>query len=66
MWKVVELIELAQAGDKQAEEELLCRYEKLIYKYAWHNGQNNEDCRQQLVITFIRAVRCFDLDRYRR
>ncbi|OMD70176.1 DNA-directed RNA polymerase [Paenibacillus odorifer] len=60
----MDLIELAQGGDRLAEEELIFRYERLIYKYAWHNGQYNEDCRQHLIISFIMAVRRFDLDRY--
>ena len=64
MREVLELIELAQAGEKHAEEELLRRYEKLIHKYAWRNGRYSEDCRQQLVIAFILAVRRFDLSRY--
>jgi DNA-directed RNA polymerase specialized sigma subunit len=39
MREMVKLIGLAQTGDKQAEEELLRRYERLVHKYAWHNGQ---------------------------
>lgn len=65
MREVIELIELAQAGDCQAEEALLSRYERLIHKYAWHNGEYSEDCKQQLVVTFILAIRRFDLTRYR-
>ncbi|WP_342415502.1 helix-turn-helix domain-containing protein [Paenibacillus sp. FSL R10-2782] len=64
MSKIMNLIERAQIGDKQAEEELLTRYERLIHKYAWHNGQYNEDCKQHLVITFMLAIRRFDLSRY--
>ncbi|HEY2493028.1 MAG TPA: helix-turn-helix domain-containing protein [Paenibacillus sp.] len=62
---MIDLIELAQAGDSQAEEELLRRYERLIHKYAWRYGQFSEDCKQHLVIVFILAVRRFDLERYR-
>lgn len=65
MGQVMKLIELAQGGDAQVEEELLQMYERLIHKYSWHNGQYSEDCKQQLVIVFILAVRRFDLDRYR-
>jgi DNA-directed RNA polymerase specialized sigma subunit len=63
--EVMELIELPQSGDDQAEEELLLRYERLIHKYAWHHGQYSEEGKQQLVIAFILAVRRFDLGRYR-
>ncbi|WP_025849466.1 helix-turn-helix domain-containing protein [Paenibacillus ehimensis] len=64
MREVMELLKLAQNGDRQAELELLCRYERLLHKYAWHHGQYHEDCKQHLVITFIKAVRRFDLERY--
>ncbi|MGV2881688.1 helix-turn-helix domain-containing protein [Paenibacillus taichungensis] len=64
MREVMELIQLAQNGDSDAEEELIFRYERLIHKYAWHNNQYSEDCKQQLVIAFILAVRRFDLKRY--
>lgn len=49
MHEIMEFIELAQTGQVQAEEDLLRRYEKLIHKYAWHNGQYSEDCRQTTI-----------------
>lgn len=64
MREVLELIELSQGGDRQAEIELIQRYEGLIYKLSWHNGIFNEDCKQQLTLEFIMAVRRFDLARY--
>ncbi|AIQ70333.1 helix-turn-helix domain-containing protein [Paenibacillus graminis] len=64
MREVVELINLSQKGDKQAEAELIKRYEGLIYKLSWHNGIYSEDCKQQLILEFILVVRRFDLTRY--
>jgi DNA-directed RNA polymerase specialized sigma subunit len=59
-----DLIQLAQHGDKQAELELIQRFEPLINKYARQNGKMNEDCKQQLILEFILAIRRFDLSRY--
>ncbi|AHV98335.1 helix-turn-helix domain-containing protein [Paenibacillus sabinae] len=64
MNEIIDLIHLAQRGDKQAEAELVKRYEPLINKYSRQNGILNEDCKQQLTIEFILAIRRFDLDRY--
>ncbi|MNW31292.1 Helix-turn-helix domain protein [compost metagenome] len=64
MREVIDLIQLAQNGDKQAEVELILRYEPLINKYSQQNGEFNEDCNQQLILEFILAVRRFDLNRY--
>ncbi|MEJ8548618.1 helix-turn-helix domain-containing protein [Brevibacillus borstelensis] len=61
----MELIQLAQQGDQQAEAELIERFEPLINKYSRYHGVIKEDCKQQLVIEFILAVRRFDLDRYK-
>ncbi|MBU5445648.1 helix-turn-helix domain-containing protein [Paenibacillus sp. MSJ-34] len=65
MREILELIQLAQQGDQQAEAELIERYEPLINKYSRYYGVINEDCKQQLIIDFILAVRRFDLDRYK-
>ncbi|QQZ61230.1 helix-turn-helix domain-containing protein [Paenibacillus sonchi] len=59
------LIELAQSGNRDAEEELIFRYQPLINKYSRLNGYLDEDCKQHLTIEFILAIRRFDLDRYR-
>lgn len=59
------LIELAQTGNRDAEAELIIRYQPLINKYSRINGYVDEDCRQHLIIEFILAIRRFDLDRYR-
>lgn len=64
MRNVSELIHLAQNGDRQAEVELIQRYEPLINKYSRRGGRLNEDCRQQLIMEFILAIRRFDLNRY--
>lgn len=65
MREIMELIQLAQHGDRQAEAELIERYEPLINKNSRYHGVFNEDCKQQLVIEFIMAVRRFNLDRYK-
>ncbi|MDN8588170.1 helix-turn-helix domain-containing protein [Paenibacillus sp. 11B] len=65
MREVLELIQLAQNGDHQAIEDLIARYEPLINKYSRDQGEINEDCKQQLIIEFILAIRRFDLNRYK-
>ncbi len=62
--EVIDWIQLAQSGDRQAEAELIERYEPLINKYSRQDGKLNKDCGQQLVLEFILAVRRFDLTRY--
>ncbi|AIQ13853.1 helix-turn-helix domain-containing protein [Paenibacillus durus] len=64
MNSVCHLIQLAQRGDKEAEAKLIARYEPVINKYSRQNGLLDEDCKQQLMIAFILAVRRFDLNRY--
>ncbi|MCH1642747.1 helix-turn-helix domain-containing protein [Paenibacillus timonensis] len=64
MNSVSTLLHLAQKGDKEAEATLIARYEPVINKYAKRNGTIDEDCKQQLTIAFILAVRRFDLSRY--
>ncbi|RRJ67251.1 helix-turn-helix domain-containing protein [Paenibacillus oralis] len=64
MHEVIDLIQLAQNGDRQAVAELIQRYEPLINKYSRKDGKLNEDCKQQLILEFILAVRRFDLNRY--
>ncbi|MEK4454072.1 helix-turn-helix domain-containing protein [Paenibacillus sp. FSL L8-0506] len=65
MNSVSNLLHLAQQGDKEAEAKLIIRYEPVINKYAKRNGTIDEDCKQQLTISFILAVRRFDLNRYK-
>ncbi|NWL87788.1 MULTISPECIES: helix-turn-helix domain-containing protein [unclassified Paenibacillus] len=38
---------------------------RVINKYAKRNGTIDTDCKQQLAIAFILAIRRFDLSRYR-
>ncbi|MEI2394771.1 MULTISPECIES: helix-turn-helix domain-containing protein [Paenibacillus] len=61
---MIDLLKLAQNGDKHAEAELVERYQPLINKFSRQNGVFHEDCKQQLVIVFILALRRFDLNRY--
>lgn len=65
MNSVSTLLHLAQKGDKEAEAKLIARYEPVINKHAKRNGAIDEDCKQQLTIAFILAVRRFDLNRYK-
>ncbi|RRJ65100.1 helix-turn-helix domain-containing protein [Paenibacillus oralis] len=64
MNSTAQLLFLAQQGDKEAEAVLIERYEPVINKYAKLSGIIDEDCKQQLTISFILAVRRFDLNRY--
>lgn len=64
MREVLELLKMSQSGETHAEIELINRYEGLINKLSWHNGVFSEDCKQQITIEFIMAVRRFDLKRY--
>ncbi|MNW46591.1 Helix-turn-helix domain protein [compost metagenome] len=65
MNSVSTLLHLAQQGDTEAEAKLITRYEPVINKYAKRNGSIDEDCKQQLAISFILAVRRFDFNRYK-
>ncbi|WP_141505707.1 helix-turn-helix domain-containing protein [Paenibacillus luteus] len=64
MISISNLLHLAQKGDKDAEARLIARYEPVINKYAKRYGTMDEDCKQQLTIAFILAVRRFDISRY--
>lgn len=64
MNSIANLLSLAQNGDKEAEAALISRYNPVINKYSKKNGMIDEDCKQQLTIAFILAVRRFDLNRY--
>ncbi|MBW4084451.1 helix-turn-helix domain-containing protein [Paenibacillus sp. S150] len=64
MSEIINLIRSAQNGNRDAEAELVARYEPLINKYSRKNGLLDEDCKQHLTIEFILAVRRFDLKRY--
>ncbi|MNW41427.1 Helix-turn-helix domain protein [compost metagenome] len=65
MNSVSTLLHLAQKGNKEVEAKLIVRYEPAINKYTQRNGTIDEDCKQQLTIAFILAVRRFDLNRYK-
>jgi len=64
MSKINELLRRAQDGDTYSELELITLYQLLINKLLKRNGKINEDCKQQLTIDFILAVRRFDRTRY--
>ncbi|MGG4220575.1 helix-turn-helix domain-containing protein [Paenibacillus jamilae] len=65
MHSVCSLLHQVQNGNKEAEAQLISRYEPIINKYSKHNGIIDEDCKQQLTITFILAARRFDITRYK-
>ncbi|GGH35351.1 helix-turn-helix domain-containing protein [Paenibacillus segetis] len=64
MDEFIDLIELAQNGNQNAEAELVLQYQPLINKYSMKNGHLDEDCKQHLTLEFILALRRFDLSRY--
>lgn len=65
MDSISHLLAHAQEGDTEAEALLIARYEPMINKYAKNvDGFIDQDCKQQLTIAFIMAVRRFDLTRY--
>ncbi|WP_042196356.1 helix-turn-helix domain-containing protein [Paenibacillus camerounensis] len=64
MNSVYSLLYQIQRGNKDAEAQLINRYEPVIKKYAKQNGVIDEDCKQQLSISFILAARRFDISRY--
>lgn len=65
MKSICSQIYLAQHGNKEAEAALITRYEPVINKFAKLNGIVDEDCKQQMTIAFILAIRRFDLSRYK-
>lgn len=60
------LLEEAQKGNQDAEAQLVFKFEPLINNLSQHEGYIDEDCKQQLTIEFLLAVRRFDLKRYYR
>jgi len=59
MMNFKELFLQAKAGDLQAEEAILERYQPLLLKMALVNGVFDEDLYQELCITLIRCIRTF-------
>ena len=64
MKSVYSLLCQLQDGNKDAEAQLITRYEPMIIKYSKKNGVIDEDCKQQLTLSFILAARRFDISRY--
>lgn len=54
-----ELFLRAKAGDKQAEEAILLRYQPLLLKMSLVNGVFDEDLYQELSIILIHCIRTF-------
>lgn len=58
-----ELIEAAQAGDKKALSELVKRYEKTIYNFAFkicRNPEKAENIMQETFYSMIKSLHQFD------
>lgn len=53
------LLNLAQAGDSRAEEELLQLYRPLLMKQAVTHGTFDEDLFQELCLTAVKCIRSF-------
>lgn len=59
--KFKELLSKANAGKKQAVNELLDMYQPLLIKTALINGIYDEDLYQELCITFLKCLNQFRL-----
>lgn len=62
------LVMLAQSGDTEAEEELLCRYTNLVRSKAHHYfliGGDREDIVQEGMIGLYKAIRDYQSERER-
>lgn len=55
MYKDEELVDKSQAGDLQAFEELVCRYERKIYTLAYRMTGNYHDANDLAQEAFLRA-----------
>ena len=55
------LLEKAQRGSLEATERLLKAYMPMVDKYAWLDGQIDEDLRQHLIVCFLLAVQRFQI-----
>jgi len=53
------LLARAQAGDLQAEEEILELYRPMLMKEAISHGDLDEDLFQELCITTVNCIRKF-------
>lgn len=56
-----ELLLRAQAGDLQAQEEILLLYQPLLLKESVVNGIFDEDLYQELCITLLTCIKRFQI-----
>lgn len=62
------LVELAQSGDRQATEYLLCRFKQLVLQQVrpyYLTGADNEDLVQEGMIGLYKAIRDFSSEKSR-
>src|SRR3954451_12799421 len=55
-----QLVERSRAGDMDAFEELVSRFETRIYRFALHSCRRPEDAAEITQDTFVRAWRALD------
>ena len=56
-----EIVEKAVSGDKDATAQLLFQCKPIIDHYSRVNGRPDEDCRQEVLLYLIQAIRKFRL-----
>lgn len=57
--KEITLLIKAQAGDKEAMNELISMFYPLIRKNSYINNKLDQDCIQELTIKLIQAIQNF-------
>ena len=56
-----EIVEKAVSGDKDATAQLLFQCKPIIDHYSRVSGRPDEDCRQEVLLYLIQAIRKFRL-----
>lgn len=65
MEEIAQLIKGAKNSDSDAMAILLMKFNHLILKHSKDQyGHFDEDCYQALAERFVKAVHCFELDKY--
>lgn len=59
--KIYNLLERIKYNDEAAEEELIFMFLPLISKYSSRLLTYEEDCQQELIIEFYKALHSFDI-----
>lgn len=54
------LCELAKEGDEQAITQIITKFEPLIYKNSYINGEIDPDCIQELMIKLYNCIKKFE------